>query len=153
MDPARTGDTSRSSERAFKDCWCEAPEHRQQRGGQTREWLWDLTWYNVNESKSFVRPEVIIEHENHLGDVAFLDDLWKVLCGFAPLRVMIGYTRSTQEALEKRQLAVRNAVEGWTFPEDVADLVILRRYGEPQWQVLERDPGAHTFTLRSAANV
>jgi hypothetical protein len=128
------------------DCWCTAVEHNE-RKRQTREWLWDLTWYKNGGTKNFVQPDVIIEHENLHDDDRFLDDLWKVLCGFSSLRVMVGYTQKSDDALRRRLEKINEAVRDWEFPDATADLIILRRYASSAWEILERNPGSKLFEL------
>ncbi|MBZ0117784.1 MAG: hypothetical protein K8H88_12350 [Sandaracinaceae bacterium] len=112
--------------------------------GEQREWLWDLSWYEPGGDERFVQPLVLIEHENAHGESQFLDDWWKVLAGYAPLRVMIGYTTSA-EALPRRIDLVRARTRRWIFPRDASDVVILRGHGTPRWRYLVRAAGARDF--------
>ena len=51
--------------------------------------IWDWTFYDTRDT--YARPSIALEHENRHDGVSFGDDLWKVLCAGAPLRVMVGY--------------------------------------------------------------
>jgi hypothetical protein len=111
----------------------------------SKEYLFDVTVYNRHDWQRSSLPSVIIEHENQWSETALLQDFWKVLVGWAPLRVMIGYAANA-EAVDKRVRAIlaEAKVCDWRYPQDAEDLVLLRcREGEhgmewPHWRVLHR---------------
>lgn len=143
-------------------CCCKDDRHGAEFGsevGQTRgykrERLFDLTWYAP--WVPFQLPEVIIEHENAHSWPAFLADHWKLMVGFAPLRVSFGYHKDPA-ALDLytgrlNELAIKR---GWRFPQDCEDLSLLgevnmaprgfrvlhRARGETRWEDLGRLDGA-----------
>lgn len=115
------------------------------KGRLNAEWLWDLTWYAEQSKPRFVQPTAIIEHENSHNDDAFLDDFWKVLVAWAPLRVAIGYTGRSEALLDRRIQVINAAIQGWSFPGDVEDVVVQRRYAadpttppQERWSYLVR---------------
>ena len=100
------------------------------RYGERREYLWDFTMYEPDSAGLWNLPRVIIEHENAHGYKAFSFDHWKTLCGYAPLRVAIGYRgkRSANlryEWIEKINLAAMAPANEWLFPPDTEDLIAL----------------------------
>jgi hypothetical protein len=105
-----------------------------------REYLFDFTMYSGWEDYSL--PAVIIEHENEWRDEAFMLDFWKLMMGFAPLRVMLGYA-GNQTQLEQRVRTIRESarLSGWSYPQGVEDLVLLRSpdMDTKTWCVLSRD--------------
>lgn len=124
-------------------CACARGDHPVDRG-EKREWMWDLTWFAPGVTKQFVQPLTIIEHENSHADDSFLNDFWKVMMAVAPLRVMIGYTGSGAELLDRRKQRIAAAIEGWTFPSGTTDLVFVKRFGGP-WDVQVRAVGENRF--------
>jgi hypothetical protein len=112
----------------------EAIEHWRQ------ECLFDFTLYR--EWRDYSLPSVIIEHENQWTDDAFMFDFWKLMMGFAPLRVMFGYA-GTQPQLERRieHIRAQAKANGWNYPQGVEDLVLLRSpdMSSREWRLLSRD--------------
>lgn len=96
--------------------------------GFKRENLWDLTWYRW--SALYEHPVVVIEHENVWSEVAFARDAWKLTMALAPLRVMVGYTRTEAEHLDRaswwNEMAKRH---DWHFPPHCEDLVLVGHWG------------------------
>lgn len=94
--------------------------------GEHREYLFDMTWYDNWEEATRPLPVVIIEHENRWSKDQFLYDLWKLMFGFAPRRVGIGYARD-EAARDDLVSAIEDAraQDGWVFPEATEDLVLL----------------------------
>lgn len=92
--------------------------------GLRREYLYDFTLFRTWEK--YEQPVALIEHENAWNKEDFLLDFWKLLFGFAPLRVMFGYA-STGNAARKYIDAIHqaSAKNQWRFPEGVEDLVLL----------------------------
>ncbi len=104
------------------------------RHGEAREYLWDFTMYEPDRDGVWNLPRVIVEHENSHGFKAFSFDHWKTLCGFAPLRVTIGYRgkRSAHlrsEWITKINDAAVSASNAWQFPPGTEDLIALGYYG------------------------
>lgn len=132
-------------------CLCKNRDHRSdfegcgagETRGLQRERLYDLTWYRA--WTSYEIPSVIIEHENSYSLDAFLNDHWKLMFGWAPLRVSIGYARDAA-ALDAYlpHLNDTAARAGWRFPPDCEDLSLLGHRGmHPRsFRVLHRAPGA-----------
>lgn len=105
------------------------------------EYLFDFTLYR-KEWEDYSLPLVIIEHENQWNSAAFMFDFWKLMIGFAPLRVMFGYA-GTQALLEQRIQGIRDnaRASAWNYPESVEDLVLLRSpdMDTKTWQILSRE--------------
>ena len=111
-----------------------------------REYLFDFTLYERDAWKNHSLPCVIIEHENQWSEGEFLRDLWKVMIGFAPLRVMFGYARDEQ-GVKALATAVRREAASWSYPaQGVEDLVLLRHPGATAWRLLRRPPGAKAWS-------
>lgn len=112
-----------------------------------REYLFDMTWYG--EWEKWSQPVVIIEHENKWNHDEFLIDHWKLMMGFAPLRVSFGYARSEED---RRKLAASLhqmcSSPKWVFPSECEDLVFLGYREMPSkrsFMLLHRPRGQHEF--------
>jgi len=110
------------------------------------EHLFDFTWFKT--WVPYEQPAVIIEHENNGSKDAFLKDLWKILVGFAPLRVMIGYAGRSD--LWKSYLDDMNNLSSkaqWSYPVGSEDLVLVGYWRmEPQhFRILRRQEAKGTF--------
>lgn len=138
--------------RADLGCCCRSGEHPASPEGDTLrtgarvEYLFDFTWFN--HWTRYALPVVIIEHENEPDVTKFMNDFWKLMFGYAPLRVMIGYAcrQNWQQYLatisEQAQLAQ------WQYPTNVEDLVLIGKYDaiEPRgYRVIYRRPRTRTF--------
>ncbi len=112
---------------------------------ERREYLFDVTMYPEWEPYSL--PDVLVEHENSHRREAFLYDFWKLMMGYAPLRVMIGYARTKSEAealaSEVESLKMRVA-------DDTEDLVMIghRNMGPLDWVARNRSGRAVWCPLR-----
>ncbi len=108
------------------------------------EFRYDITLYTTKNWQDWSLPDVIIEHENDWRPNSFQWDFWKLMCGYAKLRVMFGYA-GTSAAVDKRVDDVRTMARQskWQYPPDTDDLVVLRSPdGVPlQWRVLHRQTG------------
>lgn len=96
-----------------------------------REHLYDLTWF-ARDCGPFASPSLLLEHENDYAESAFLEDFWKLLFGWAPLRVMVGYTRSAEARtarVERVNEVLRDPANAIGFPEGVTDLLLLGHWG------------------------
>jgi hypothetical protein len=105
-----------------------------------RECLFDFTLYEKGWH-DYSLPSVIIEHENSWRHEAFMFDFWKLMMGFAPLRVMFGYVGTETQLDERFEHIRRHAhTSGWRYPEHVEDLVLLRspEMDTKEWRVLSR---------------
>lgn len=119
-------------------------------GCKEREYLFDLTWYpgdiGVHE-----QPLVLIEQENSYSLQEFQLDFWKTMLGLAPLRVMIGYTKTKTERQSRVEWINHSADKYcWKYPDSSEDLLLLgyrqmkhgdflvafRGNEEHQWSVL-----------------
>ncbi|WP_373044605.1 hypothetical protein [Vulgatibacter sp.] len=104
-----------------------------------REYGFDFTLFR--DWTEYEQPAVLIEHENAWNLRAFLADFWKLMFGYAPLRVMFGYHASESGIsayVERiRELARANS---WTYPSGTEDIVLLGHNGmEPHaFRVLRR---------------
>jgi hypothetical protein len=120
-----------------------------QDGGLHREHLFDFTFYRDD---AFYRlPEVIVEHENSHRPGAFMYDFWKLMLGYAPLRVMFGYAANEHGVASRAALIHSTSTNaGWVYPPGVSDLVLLRSRETPpmEWQILERRDGSSSWTAR-----
>lgn len=100
--------------------WAKASKER----GLRREYLFDFTMFKG--WSGYELPRVVVEHENLYSKAEFLLDFWKLMLGFAPLRVMFGYTRRENQVLKRW-----NDVEGlsrtrdWVYPAESSDLVLI----------------------------
>ena len=111
---------------------------------ESQEYLFDFTLYEKNDWRHWSLPSVIIEHENQWSEREFLVDFWKVLVGFAPLRVMFGYTKERSGTAGLANTIDSHAsTSRWRYPVDVEDLVLLRapEMTWPHWTVLYRANG------------
>ncbi|HZF50164.1 MAG TPA: hypothetical protein VE093_16005 [Polyangiaceae bacterium] len=96
-----------------------------------REHLFDVTWFR-HDCTDWDTPFLILEHENAWDRRAFLVDFWKLLVGYAPVRVMIGYSRrafdhdpwisEVNEILSSKHSGVR-------LPDGVDDVILLGHRG------------------------
>ncbi|MBZ4395346.1 hypothetical protein OWM54_19370 [Myxococcus sp. MISCRS1] len=92
--------------------------------GYAREFLFDYTMFR--DWDSYTQPEVILEHENAWSVDAFMEDFWKLMVGYAPLRVMIGYCQNLERTAEYVTAIRKSASEGnWRYPPGVEDLVLI----------------------------
>jgi hypothetical protein len=109
---------------------------------QAREYLFDFTLFQG--WKDYSLPIVVIEHENQWSKQAFLVDLWKILAGFAPLRVMFGYARD-KEGVDSLVGAIFNQAWAckWKYPAGCEDLVLLGhgKMDRLDWRVIRRHIG------------
>ena len=94
-----------------------------------REYLFDATWFRRN-CRDWDTPDLILEHENLWDLREFMVDFWKLLLGYAPLRVMVGYSRDQAEH-EAWISAVNDALRDCAIriPADVEDLILLGHRG------------------------
>lgn len=119
-----------------------------------REFMFDFTLYADADWTEWGLPSIIIEHENHWSQAAFLQDFWKLLVGYAPLRVMFGYAKEQDgvDALVSVVLGHAKASR-WRYPPVTEDLVLLRcpEMAWPTWRVLRRDAGSEAW--RDSGNV
>jgi len=114
--------------------------------GWAREFLFDFTLYH--NWSNFSEPVVIIEHENNWNTGAFMADFWKLLLGYAPLRVMIGYQRTAGRVREYFDAIRSNAArERWRYPADTEDLVLVghERMAPQGFHVLRRSMGSREW--------
>ena len=95
--------------------------------GWAREFLFDFTMYR--DWRDFSQPEVILEHENVWHVDAFMRDFWKLMFGYAPLRVMIGYRRDAADGAYLKAIRQHASARGWRYPPGVEDLVLIGHYG------------------------
>jgi len=105
------------------------------------ESLFDFTLFKPADWEAWSLPSVIIEHENQWTEQAFLQDFWKLLVGYAPLRVMFGYAGSVADVDARvRALLTHEVQSRWSYPADVEDLVLLRSpvMPWPEWRILYR---------------
>lgn len=94
-------------------------------GCEEREYLFDLTWYS-GEIGEHEQPSVLIEQENSYSPREFKLDFWKTMLGFAPLRVMIGYTKTKSERQSRVDWVNSSAEEyNWKYPDFSEDLLLL----------------------------
>lgn len=94
-------------------------------GCEYREYLFDLTWYS-NNNGYYEQPAVIIEQENHYDPSEFRLDFWKLMVGYAPLRVMVGYTKTQAECSDRIDWLNQAVNENqWNFPPQTEDLVLV----------------------------
>jgi hypothetical protein len=98
--------------------------------GLRREYLYDYTMFSGWEGSEL--PTVLVEHENLYSEAEFFLDFWKVMFGFAPLRVMIGYTTKA-DGVVARWESVRKVTVArkWIYPMQSDDLVLI---GHPEMQ-------------------
>lgn len=124
-------------------CCC-VGHHEDRHYGEKREFLWDLTWY-ARGGGALDLPEVAIEHENAHSHQGFFADFWKVMAAFAPTRIMVGYT--SKSGIEDRKEWIRQVVskQGWRFPPQTTDLIVLKAYGPSEPLFLVRYPGEVSF--------
>ncbi|WP_194869659.1 hypothetical protein, partial [Myxococcus sp. AB025B] len=93
--------------------------------GLAREFLFDFTMYHDFEG-DYAQPEIILEHENVWHLDAFMEDFWKLMFGYAPLRVMIGYHRDMNHVNEYIDAIRRfDRERRWRYPAGVEDLVLI----------------------------
>jgi hypothetical protein len=96
-----------------------------------REHLFDVTWFRTN-CGDWETPELILEHENQHNQTEFLKDFWKLLLGYAPMRVMIGYCSEASkriEWIEKVNEILTKSKSHIRFPNAVDDVILLGYYG------------------------
>lgn len=116
---------------------------------EQREYLYDFTLFEGWNDYSL--PAVLIEHENQWSEHAFMLDFWKLLFGWAPLRVMIGYA-STSEAARAlaAKISLHAADSHWRYPADTEDLVLIG-HGEMDretgWTVVIRTQGTTNWSV------
>jgi hypothetical protein len=124
-------------------CCCQGL-HDDDGHGMRREFLWDLTWY-AKEGGELDLPEVVIEHENAHNHQEFFADFWKIMAAFAPVRIMVGYT--SPKGIDDRKEWIRHVVtkQGWTFPPQSTDMIILKAYGPSAPVFFIRTPGEAAF--------
>ncbi len=111
------------------------------------EFHYDFTLYADGNWNWCSLPSVIIEHENQWSQHAFFQDFWKILAGFAPLRVMFGYAKD-KDHVETLAASIRQKAhdDAWQYPAESEDLVLLRcpikgGMDWPKWRVLHRPRG------------
>jgi hypothetical protein len=90
-----------------------------------------VTWFR-RDCADWETPALILEHENAWDQGAFLVDFWKLLLGYAPVRVMIGYSRDARD--HEPWVARVNAIladhrEEIRLPDRVEDLILLGHRG------------------------
>lgn len=144
----------RMVKQADMGCCCNKGEHASveewdtaiKEQGLDIEYMFDFTWFK--EWVLYEQPSVIIEHENSDKPEDFFKDFWKILVGFAPLRIMIGYTKKPD--LWKQYLHKMNDLEQkaqWRYPIDADDLVLIGHWKmEPRkFRVIRRKVGEVHF--------
>jgi hypothetical protein len=96
-----------------------------------RDHLFDVTWFR-RDCTDWETPLLILEHENAWNRSAFLVDFWKLLVGYAPVRVMMGYSRHEQEhdlwIAEVNQI-LSDERRGVRLPDGVDDVILLGHRG------------------------
>lgn len=128
--------------------------------GHDYELLYDGVWLPQNDGK-YRLPQVIIEHENGVTEKDFIYDMRKLVMGWAPLRVMIGYVPIGHEPHERLAQINAAAVAGrWAYPDGCTDLALVGPYRMEtprSYLVLHRPAGAGAFAtwgeLDEVANV
>jgi hypothetical protein len=98
-----------------------------------REHLFDVTWFR-RACADWETPALILEHEDAWDQDAFMVDFWKLLLGYAPVRVIIGYSRHARD--HEAWIARVNAIlaehrAAIRLPEHVEDLILLGHRGMP----------------------
>lgn len=95
-----------------------------------REHLFDVTWFR-RDCTDWEPPVLILEHENAWDKRAFLVDFWKLLVGYAPIRVMMGYSRHPRDheswISEVNQIIADESRV--PLPQDVDDVILLGHRG------------------------
>jgi hypothetical protein len=138
--------------RADLGCCCRSTEHPSslkkmtKQNGERHEYIYDFTWYRTWHS--YELPAVIIEHENKLDINEFMADFWKLMFGYAPLRIMICYTMADQWQWYIDTIHYYAREANWHYPGNVEDLVLIGRYymmDPRQYRVIYRQPRTHTF--------
>ncbi len=118
--------------------------------GYRREYLWDYTLFR--KWKEYELPSVIIEHENSHGREGFLLDFWKLMLGFAPLRVMVGYV-SRRRDCSVRFREMERVARSMEKPQTTTDLVLIRspdmKEDKPYFLGWERPAGQDEWEERS----
>jgi hypothetical protein len=112
----------------------------------SKEFLYDFTMYANDDWEPWSLPSIIIEHENLWTPVAFFQDFWKLLVGFAPLRVMFGYSGTADGVADLvNKIGAHEAESCWAYPAATEDLVLLRcpdgGMPWPTWKVIHRPAG------------
>lgn len=104
---------------------------------EPREYLFDVTIYR--EREDYALPEIVIEHENSHRPEAFLFDFWKLMMGYARLRVMIGYAAGHAERDALAASIVSPRIKA-PLPAGTEDLVMIGRRGmaPDEWLLLSR---------------
>ena len=131
---------------------------------QRREYVFDFTIFT--EWNDYSLPAVVIEHENQWTEAAFMFDMWKLMIGHAPLRVMFGYA-NTPAAADHLIARLREHAHqsSWTAPSGVEDLVlvghggmdpikdwrVVRRHGV-EWRLVSVGPAGSGETLRGSSS-
>lgn len=108
-----------------------SPKNRRGPFWAKKEHLLDVTWFR-QDCGDWDTPELILEHENQYKEVEFLKDFWKLLVGYAPVRVMIGYCgkKDSRVALiESVNQKLRDSKTHIRFPGEVEDLILLGYLG------------------------
>lgn len=137
---------------AASDCGmvsCDA--RRVPEGGPKREWwvkreyLFDVTWFR-SDCTDWEPPSLILEHENQWSLQELLIDFWKLLFGFAPLRIMIGY--AGREDARTSWIEKVNGIiadeQRVRLPEGVDDVILLGHKGmQPTGYAVYRRHGRH----------
>ncbi|HRI66699.1 MAG TPA: hypothetical protein PK156_20780 [Polyangium sp.] len=118
---------------AAGDCGMVCCASRLQGGPQwaRREHLFDITWYR-HDCGDWETPIVILEHENQWNKREFLVDFWKLLLGYAPLRVMIGYCAKAaerEEWVDSVNSILNQRTQYIGLPDGVEDLILLGHKG------------------------
>lgn len=118
---------------AANDCAMVSCSPKNKRGPYwaKREHLLDVTWFRT-DCGDWDTPELILEHENQHSQQEFLRDFWKLLVGYAPVRVMIGYCGKKDQRvswIDSLNQKLRDTKAQIRFPGDVEDLILLGYWG------------------------
>lgn len=118
---------------AAQDCGMVCCASRLHGGPQwaRREHLFDVTWFR-EKCGDWETPELILEHENQWSEREFLVDFWKLLLGYAPIRVMIGYCDNELRRttwVDKVNSILNERAQHIRLPDGVEDLILLGHKG------------------------
>lgn len=104
---------------------------------EPREYLFDVTMFRDRDA--YALPEIVIEHENSHRPEAFFADFWKLMMGYARLRVMIGYAAGHVERDALAASIVSPRIKA-PLPAGTEDLVMIGRRGmaPDEWLLLSR---------------